>query len=263
MAQQFQKCCSTSNSTFLLGNTEYARHTQSLYLANDFPGAVAGNIVKLYFRYGNTGQELGNTYGDLTIRLGHADIATFSSVTFLTGLQTVLSSTATTVPPGATGNWFSFDLTTLFTYDPSRALVVEIIFNSSSTNNFGTLSQGGLTNRKLMSASTSAVSGEYWNTVQDLGFDLTSVGLTDHARLTALLYPNPARTHVTLQWGDPLPSTTMLELLDASGRSLIVEQVPSGAQRHDVWLGGLTSGAYFIRLRNSDGLMQTQKLLLE
>jgi hypothetical protein len=69
-AQQAQRCCGTSNSTFLLGNTNFAPHTQSLYLPGDLVNEESGLITTLYFRYGDTGEDLGNTLSGLLIRLG-------------------------------------------------------------------------------------------------------------------------------------------------------------------------------------------------
>ncbi|MBK7085996.1 MAG: hypothetical protein IPH53_15565 [Flavobacteriales bacterium] len=43
-AQTVQKCCGSSNSTFLLGNLATANHSQCLYLPTDLTGATDGEI---------------------------------------------------------------------------------------------------------------------------------------------------------------------------------------------------------------------------
>lgn len=106
-AQDVQRCCGTSNSTFLLGNTSFAPHTQSLYLPGDLQNEVSGLITTLYFRYGSTGEDLGNTLTGLMIRLGMTTAGAFTSNTFFTDLDTVLMAPTYTIAPGTEGNWFS------------------------------------------------------------------------------------------------------------------------------------------------------------
>src|SRR5690606_4868500 len=88
-AQEVQKCCGSSSSTFLLGNTNYARHTQCLYAPGELAGATAGYISRLYFRYGVSGIAAGNTLGNLSIALLQTPATSFADEQFLTGLDTI------------------------------------------------------------------------------------------------------------------------------------------------------------------------------
>src|SRR5690606_15014385 len=154
-AQQVQKCCGTSSSTFLLGSMNYARHTQCLYAPGDFTGAEAGSITRLYYRYGVSGIGLGNTLEQVTISMLQTSATSFTGVEFLIGLQTVIGPAMLEIAPGVSGDWFYFDLDTPFEYDPSLSLVVDINFAHSTNTAFGTMSVGSTSGRKIMSSSTS------------------------------------------------------------------------------------------------------------
>ena len=62
-AQMFYKGLGTQNSTYLLGLMT-GSHTQCIYLPSDLtPVPQAGSIVRIYYRYGDVDQEVGNTLG--------------------------------------------------------------------------------------------------------------------------------------------------------------------------------------------------------
>lgn len=262
-AQDVQKCCGSSSSTFLLGNTNYARHTQCLYTPSDFTGAAAGTIFRLYYRYGTSGIELGNTLGSLTIKLGQTTATAFSGVQFVTGLQTVLTTPSYTIAPGTSGAWFAIDLTTPFVYDPAQSLVVDISFETSSNTPFGTMSTSGHTGRKIMWEFTGTTSGESWDTLQDLGFDLSSVGMSERALTNTYLFPNPTTTQADLSWSAPLQENATLTVTDLTGRVVVTDQVPSGAVRTSVPVSTLSAGTYVIQLRDASGLLFAQRLVRE
>lgn len=262
-AQDVQKCCGTTSSTFLLGSTSYARHTQCLYAPDELEGAVEGYIVRLYYRYGNSGITLGNTLGDVTIKLGQTTATAFSGVEFLTELETVLETASVSIAPGASGDWFSIDLTTPFEFDPTRSLVVDISFETSENTTFGTMSTSGNTGRKIMSEFTGTTSGESWDTLQDLGFDLSLTGMSERALTGAVLYPNPTSARVDLVWSEPLVTNATLTIHDASGRLVHTAQLGAGNTRTAMDLTGLSSGMYGVQLRDGSGLLFAQRLARE
>ncbi|MCB0767628.1 MAG: T9SS type A sorting domain-containing protein [Flavobacteriales bacterium] len=261
--QDVQKCCGSSSSTFLLGSTSYARHTQCLYAPNDFTGAVAGQITRLYYRYGVSGITLGNTLGDLTISMVQTPATAFSGVEFLTGLQTVLETASFTIAPGESGDWFMIDLTTPFTYDPSQSLVVDISFETSENTAFGTMSTSGNTGRKIMWDQTGTTSGEAWDTLQDIGFDVGSVGMSERALTRTHLFPNPADRQADLFWAAPLEEHAQITLTDLTGRNVLVAQVPAGSTNTSIPVDGLSTGIYVLHLRDGSGLLFAERLVRE
>lgn len=262
-AQQVQKCCGTSSSTFLLGSTSYARHTQCLYLPGELTGAMDGQITRLYYRYGNSGIALGNTLGNLSISMLQTTATSFTGVNFLTGLDTVYHPATLTIAPGASGDWFFIGLDTPFDFDASLSLVVDINFETSSNTAFGTMSQGSTSGRKIMSSSSSATSGESWTTLQDIGFDLATTGLADRSIQGLRIFPNPAASRVELVWMKPLGTKASLSVADPLGRTVRAEDIPAGSTRSSVDIGSLPVGIYLLVLRDETGLLHTGRLVRE
>ena len=262
--QEVQKCCGTSSSTFLLGSTNYARHTQCLYAPGDFTGAVAGSIIRLYYRYGTSGVANGNTLGDLSISLGQTTATSLSGVEFLTGLQSVLDVASFSIAPGASGDWFTIELDTPFLYDPTRSLVVDISFETSANNSFGTYATSGNSGRKIMSSSTTDLSGETWDTLQDLGFDLDDgTGMTQRVLTDVMLYPNPAEARSELMWTTPLAHDGFITLTDLSGRTAMTSLVAAGLTRTAVDLTSMAKGVYLLQLHDAAGMLYAGRLVRE
>jgi len=252
---------STSNSTYLLGNSTASR-TQTLYAPGDFTGATAGLITHLYFQYGSTGQNAGNTLTNLTIQLGQTSMITYGgSNTFLTGLTQVLSAASYTIAPGTTGQWFAIPLDNTFAFDPSQTLILDISFGSSATSNFGTIgdptSRPNASDKKLYAGSASATTGIRTSTTwQHFGFDVTPLGIVPpRPDATALLaYPNPASGVVAVRLPDSSPDAAGLTLSDALGRvvrtvGLVPGELLTGTS---LPLTGLPAGTYLLEVRQSD-----------
>ncbi|MBV6406148.1 MAG: T9SS type A sorting domain-containing protein [Flavobacteriales bacterium] len=252
-AQTVQKCCGTSNSTFLLGNLGIAPHTQCLYLPGDLTNAVAGEITRLYYRYGNTGVANGNTLGGLMVRLGQTTATTFAGGnSFFTGLDTVLQLASFDIPPDTTGDWFVIPLQTHIQYDPAQTLIVDIHFTSSLTTNFGCYGTAN-NGRKLYSLSPTDVTGNTTSsTWQDIGFDVnTSTGVDAAGTLRASAFPNPADGTLFLHMTGAVPGA--VEMLDVQGRPVVVPTVSryDGGLVADV--SALPAGLYLARVRTTDG----------
>lgn len=252
-AQTVQKCCGTSNSTFLLGNLGTAPHTQSLYLPGDLTNAVAGEITRLYYRYGTTGVANGNTLGDLLVRMGQTTATAFiGGNTFFTGLDTVLQLATFDIAPGTAGDWFVIPMQTPFPFDPAQTLIVDIHFTNSTTTNFGCYGTAN-NDRKLYSLSPTDITGNTTSTTwQDIGFDVnTSTGLEEAGALRTIVFPVPTEGELMVQV-DNGPATAV-EVLDLHGRSLPVTALaqPGAPVRLDV--AALPAGLYLVRVRSEDG----------
>lgn len=252
-AQTVQKCCGTSNSTFLLGNVGTAPHTQCLYLPGDLTNASAGEITRLYYRYGTTGVANGNTLGALLVRMGQTTATSFSGGnTFFTGLDTVLQLATFDILPGTSGDWFVIPMQSTFLYDPAQTLIVDIHFTNSTTTNFGCY---GTTNngRKLYSLNPTDITGNTTSTTwQDIGFDLnTSTGLDEAHALRATVFPNPAEDRLMLDVDGGTPAA--VEVLDLHGRPLPVTALAQPGAPVLLDVAALPAGLYLVRVRSADG----------
>ena len=248
-AQTVQKCCGTSNSTFLLGNLATANHSQCLYLPADLTGATDGEITRIYYRYGTTGQTSGNTLTNFMVRMTQTYATAFAGGdTFFTGLDTILIRATYTIAPGTTGDWFVIPLDTAFVFDASQTLVVDISFTGSATTNFGTYSTN-LAGRKLYWNDLTSPTGQsVVTTWQDIGFDLApTTGLADQFTNTSLIpYPNPTISSVQLAGAAP---NAPFQLVDTEGRILRSGTLtPEGID-----MNGLDPGLYFVRIPARSG----------
>lgn len=261
-AQMVQKCCGTSNSTFLLGNTSFAKHTQCIYLPADLTGAASGPITTLYFRYGSTGEDLGNTLGGLMIRLGLTTETAFAGGnTFFTDLDTVLMAAQYNIPPGIEGDWFSIELDTPFPFEMSETLILDIWFESSTTTNFGTLGTSN-TGRKLYSLDLTSPTGTTTSsTWQDIGFDLSlPTGLRAQGLGAFRIHPLPGQDQWQVRWTDTAAADRLL-LYDATGRVVSSEGLAGEANSHVLDLSDANAGIYIAELRLRDGTRHTQRFV--
>ena len=74
---------------------------------------------------------------------------------------------------------------------------------------------------------------------------LASTGVDQFSRITARLYPNPARDFIRIS-SPSLTDNTGVEVIDLQGRTLIQAVLPAQDPRIDI--GALPSGAYLVRL---------------
>lgn len=248
-SQTVQKCCGTGNSTFLLGNLTTANHSQCLYTPSDLSNSSNGAITRLYYRYGTTGQALGNTLSGFMIRLTQTAATAFAGGnTFFTGLDTVLTNASYSIPPGTSGEWFAIDLDSSFTFDASMTLVVDITFTGSATTNFGTMSTS-MAGRKLYWHDLTSPTGESLvSSWQDIGFDLDgSTGIPDtRAQPTVFIFPNPSNDRI---WLPSVSNRSPFELRGPDGRMLDHGSWP--AEGLDI--SRLVPGSYVLSIKNADG----------
>lgn len=263
-AQTVQKCCGTANSTFLLGNLGTASHSQCIYTPGDLTNESDGDITTLYYRYGTTGIDNGNTLTNFMVRLTQTSQTSFpGGNTFFTGLQTVLTSASFTIPPGASGEWFAIPLDDTFNYDASLTLIVDLSFTGSVTTNFGTMSTS-MAGRKLYWSDVVSPTGEsVVSSWQDIGFDL-AVG-TDIAEFSTpafSIHPNPASDEVKLLRNPALQGSVTLNVIDAAGRIVLVRTLSAGGASEVVRTDGLPNGLYELQVIAADGRRVTQRLAI-
>ncbi len=66
------------------------------------------------------------------------------------------------------------------------------------------------------------------------------------------VWPNPATDHITLDAGEPLSHSALIEVLDAQGAS-VLQSIASGS-RTSIAVHGLASGTYTLRLTDAGGI---------
>ncbi len=262
-AQTVVKCCGTNSNTFLLGNANFARHTQSLYLPSDLTNAADGVIDRLYFRYGTTGVDNGVTLTNFVIRLGQTTETGFAGGnTFFTGLQQVQAGPALNIQPGTPGEWFSFPVMP-FPYDASRTLIVDIWFMGSDNNVFGTLGTAN-NGRKLYANNMEETTGSTTSTTwQDIGFDLGGVTAVNGPQAVSFtLLPLPGRGQWQLLPGEGTGFPAELLLYDATGKLLWKRPLANTGTGAMLDLASCGSGLYLLQLRTRDGQAAVRRLLL-
>lgn len=250
-AQQVSKSGGTSNSTFLLGNVDYARKSQLLYLPSDLTGEQPGTITRIYFKRGSTGASGTQVLTDFTVQLEQTTETGFTSSAFFTGLTTVIDSGSATLPGGNAGTWFGLTLDVPFEYDPTKTLIVEIAFETSTVNNWGTFGTSNTPVKKIISPNTSATTGDgSSSTWQDFGFDLGPVAVAKVQEAPSFhTFPNPATDLITLELPDFMTSSPEFRIFDSIGKEVLSGKPDANGQ---VPTGNLPSGIYRILLQTKD-----------
>ena len=231
-AQQIQKCCNTTNSSFLLGSADYARHNQGIYIPSDFNDAVAGNITHIYYRYGSSNIANGNSLTEVVISLAQSTQTSHVNDLFITdGLMPVFTRDTLVIAPGVADQWFVLPLDVPFAYDPTRSLIVDIRFDESVTTM--TCRSNPTPPRKLATGDPLSAVGTTTSTnLHDIGFDLdNATGIGSSGPIIFTTFPNPAndRIEVALDRTNEMP--VEVKILDASGRTVTAQKFPSGSDR--------------------------------
>lgn len=252
-AQSIYKGLNNDNSTFLLGATN-ARKSQCLYKPSDFNSLPQmGEIIKIYYRYGSTGNTVPHDLSPFTIKLGQTNDTIFPpGNTFFTGLTTVRYDSVFTIPAGVQGDWLGIDLQTPFVYDSSKTLIVEIKFYNSTGTAFGTL---GNTNtiQKLISADTGAVAqtGFGSTTWQDFGFDyIITTGKNNlYTTKEVQIFPNPSSGLVTIN-NLNFTNAGTISVVDVCGKLVINKNYNSFKNSENIDISWLESGIYFLKIES-------------
>lgn len=164
---QFSLSGGTSSNTIPLMST--TNRVQWVYYRTDFAGLPTGSqlISKIYLRSGTTMASA--TYTNLTIRMGHTTLSTFSSGAFVTGLTTVFSATSHTITSIVSGGWVEFTLQNPFTYNGTQNIIVEVS-QTGYTGGFTVRQNTAGGNRRLFGTAV-ATSGTAGTGIADFGMD--------------------------------------------------------------------------------------------
>lgn len=263
-AQQVYKSGGTQGSTFLFSQPSYAAKSQCIFLPAELTNATSGNITTLYYKYGNgtTGQTLYN----YTIKIGQTTSTAFATGNvFFTGLDTVLSEQAYSIPQGTIGNWFPITLTTPFTYDATKTLIIQFTFDSVLVNSWLTRGTSNSPVRKIISSDVNAVTGDGSSSVwQDMGFDLTplSVSSLNESQLEFSFFPNPSKGILNVCVPENKNnSAASFSLLNALGEEVMQLNVPCGESAL-VDLSRRPKGVYFLKETSAKNA-RVEKIILE
>lgn len=164
---QFSLSGGASSNTIPLMST--TNRVQWVYYRSDFAGLPTGSqlISKIYLR---SGTNMGTaTFTNLTIRMGHTTLSTFSNGAFVTGLTTVFSATSHTITSIVSGGWVEFTLQNPFTYNGTQNIIVEVS-QTGYTGGFTVRQNTAGGNRRLFGTAT-ATSGTASTGIADFGMD--------------------------------------------------------------------------------------------
>ncbi|UOQ52304.1 T9SS type A sorting domain-containing protein [Hymenobacter cellulosivorans] len=79
-----------------------------------------------------------------------------------------------------------------------------------------------------------------------------------------MVYPNPARTHLTLHLAETAPRTELrLSLLDATGREVYAQLLQATSPDLPIEIGPHPAGLYLLRVVGAQGYVTTQQVVLE
>lgn len=164
---QFFLSGGTSSNTIPLMSA--TNRVQWVYYRSDFAGLPTGSqlISKIYLR---SGTNIGSaTYTNLTIRMGHTTLNTFTSGPFVTGLTTVFSATSHTITSIVSGGWVEFTLQNPFTYNGTQNIIVEVS-QTGYTGGFTVRQNNSGGNRRLF-GTVVATSGSAGAGIADFGMN--------------------------------------------------------------------------------------------
>ena len=241
-----------------------ARKSQCLYKPSDFNTIPNnGEITKIYYRYGSTGNTTAHDLSPFTIKLGQTNDTFFSGDSlFFTGLTTVRFDSVYTIPAGTQGNWFGIDLQTPFAYDSSKTLIVEIKFYNTTQSAFGTLG-GNNTTQKLISDDTAAVAetGFGSTTWQDFGFDyLITTGKSNlFTSNDVMIFPNPSTGLITIN-NLYLHDDAIISVYDGCGKQVFTKKYNQQKNSEVIDMGGFENGIYFLKINDASQLI-TKKII--
>ena len=109
---------------------------------------------------------------------------------------------------------------------------------------------------------TVSVTSEYGCTAISAPYLYISTGLSEAAGLAFTMQPNPFTEQLRLDFGDPLPTGSYIELIDAQGH--LVRTVPaSGRSTVTLHREGLAAGVYLLRVAGMDATLSEQRVVVQ
>lgn len=244
-----------ANSTFELKipwatNTSYER-TQVIYnpgvitVMGGTAPAPSGTIRKVYLRT-KPGASKVYHMKNVVIKLGETTDTAYPNqldVPFKPCTEVFKQNSYTVSTPG----WIEFELSTPFTYDNKKGLVVEL------TGDDGFLCTYKQSTRKAMGGDinkpTGSVSGLH--SLFEFGFDFNGTSVEDAEALTPVqVYPNPASGMVHLSADGDMNGTIIIT--DLNGRMLLQEKITG--RQHRLSVASLNNGMYFYKIFSAENL---------
>jgi hypothetical protein len=139
---------------------------QWVYYPTDFPTAPSGNITTLYFK---AAAATAVNFSNLTIKIGHTTLSTFTAGPYVTGLTTVYNGPYSGTP--ITGNWVVVTLQTPFLYNGTQNFIIEASQTGYSPGFSIAQTTSGVTARSLYGTAT-ATSGSTQDRLGHIGMDI-------------------------------------------------------------------------------------------
>jgi hypothetical protein len=176
---QFFTNVGTGGNAFPLSITAASPHTQFVYAAGEFTGANPGMITHIYLM--PTAAVTSMSFNNFSVSMVQVPSMTvFSSGTFLTGLTTCIPAGPKTFTSIAALGWIKIALTTPFLYDPSKALIVDIMHSAAGTgtNVSGAGGAGTGGNKRIYGAYLSTA-GTAGTTYLNMGIDVSPASSND------------------------------------------------------------------------------------
>lgn len=248
---------SVTPTAFAFGNAS-ARHTQQLYRPGEILDSTLAAVMvnKIYFQCGANFGSLDSDVDTLHIRMTSTNLRSFQKVQIIKNrfvrnsqMQEVFFNSNYRAPANTDGTWFSIDLTSPFTLDPSKSTVVDIQFTGSDCNPSYSVNGVGRfsTNQRTYAGTlTDSLGSQSSSTLPYFGIDIVTA-VAPRKVLALQAYPNPASQSLHLGLPNPMPATTTL--IAADGR-----RIELGTQ--DGWArwtlpAGLAAGLYRVAVRQA------------
>lgn len=211
-------------------NQPAGKQVQWLYLPGEInqpTTAPAGTLTSIAFRL-NENYPFGPwTYSNFTVKLGQASVTTFSMGTFYTGtLDTVYYRSSVTFT-GTPGQWLYITLDSVFVYNPSLSLIVDVSqCGAPGATGFAMCqSTGSGTRRNYSVGGCPFVYTNGNNSVTHIGLNIctsacvtTSIKDLTNETNNISLYPNPATNVLNIQADKTIYG---IEIMDITGRKVL------------------------------------------
>lgn len=156
---------------------------QWVYYPSDF-GAPSGIVTKLYLRSETSSAA---NFGNLTIKMGHSTLTTFTAGPWATGLTTVFNGPASLVT--VTGNWMVIPLSTPFAYNNTQNLIIEASQTAGSPGFSVMQANVGVIARSIF-GNLGSPTGSTQDRLAECGFEMLCTAPPTAG--TAVYSPNPA-----------------------------------------------------------------------
>lgn len=174
------------------------RKIRTIYRPFDFTTTPFSGNIDTLFMASASGSGSG-TWSNFTISLGQTSDTVLTSTSFTNNLTTVLQAASFSIPSVSSNQYFRFPLTTPFSYDATRSLIVEISYDERTSGSGFSVRSNTLTGRDvaLTAALQASNSGTFSAAQRTLGISIASLPGRD-AGLTFVTSPtapfSPAAT---------------------------------------------------------------------